>query len=148
MLLHATCLAIGGKGVLLTGPPGSGKSGLALRLIDQPGTGVNGTLKTAILVADDQVRIRSEGGRLIAAAPANLAGKLEVRGLGIVTAATSREVDLALVVRLERAGDIERVPNDEGLELIGIALPQVSIDATSPSAAARVRAALDWLESR
>ena len=57
-LIHGTCIALDGEGVLLVGKPGSGKSDLALRLIDQPGSGLSGIPKTAQLVADDQVIIR------------------------------------------------------------------------------------------
>jgi serine kinase of HPr protein (carbohydrate metabolism regulator) len=71
-LIHGTCLAIGADGVLLLGTPGSGKSGLALRLIDQPGAGLSGVVRSALLVADDQVRIRRAGESLIAAAKLSL----------------------------------------------------------------------------
>src|SRR5690606_32729552 len=70
--IHATCVALGDTGILLRGRSGSGKSDLALRLIDGG----------ALLVADDRVALSLEGGRVIARPPAALAGYLEVRGVG------------------------------------------------------------------
>src|SRR5258707_15075286 len=86
-LVHGTCVTVGEVGVLILGPPGSGKSGLALRLIDQPGFGISGEIKKARLVADDQVAVRREDNRLVASAPLVIAGKLEIRGLGLVAVA-------------------------------------------------------------
>src|SRR5690606_18170052 len=74
LLIHATCVVIGEIGVILRGPSGSGKSDLALRLVDTGG----------LLVADDQVFLSVENGALVARAPPTISGKLEVRGLGIV----------------------------------------------------------------
>lgn len=145
-MLHATCVSVGGRGVLLLGPPGSGKSSLALRLIDQPGTGISGQWREARLVADDQVVVRRDGGRLVAAAPPALTGKLEIRGLGIaVVAAALPEVTLDLAVRLTPAEDIARMPEAEpvGYEILGVDLPLVLIDPDSAAAPAKVRTALD-----
>ena len=147
-MLHATCLAIGGQGVLLLGASGTGKSDLALRLIDQPGLGVNGTLKTAVLVSDDQVLIRCRGTRLTATAPPSIAGKMEVRGLGIVTLPICPSVDLALAVQFAATRDIERLPDPDSFAILGCALPRILLDPASASAPARVRAALDWLGRR
>lgn len=144
-LIHGTCLAIGGEGVLLVGRPGSGKSDLALRLIDQGGLGLSGTLRVAQLVADDQVVIRRAEGALIASAPPSLKGKLEIRGLGIAELSVVAEARLRLAVRLTPASEIERMP-DLGaarMEVLGIALPLVLLDPLSASAPARLRAALD-----
>ena len=76
-LLHATAISINGQAVLLIGPPGSGKSDLALRLID----------RGALLIADDQVALTEVDGVLHASAPAATAGLIEVRGLGIAAVA-------------------------------------------------------------
>ncbi|MEZ0279767.1 HPr kinase/phosphorylase, partial [Methyloceanibacter sp.] len=73
--LHATCLSVQGRGILLCGPSGCGKSDLALRLI---------TTLDARLVADDQVTVERRGSMLVGLAPASLRGLFEVRGLGIV----------------------------------------------------------------
>jgi serine kinase of HPr protein (carbohydrate metabolism regulator) len=131
--------------VLLVGQPGSGKSDLALRLIDAPGAGLSGMMRHARLVADDQVAVRRAGDRLLAAAPPPLAGKLEIRGLGIVDVAPQPEAALRLAVRLTPAAEIERLPDlaRARMEILGIAIPLVLIDPASASAPARIRAALD-----
>jgi HPr kinase/phosphorylase len=123
MLIHASCAARDGHGVLLTGPPGSGKSDLLLRLLDIG----------FALVADDQVDV--EGAT--ATAPASLAGLLEVRGLGVVRLPYARSAKLALAVALERG---DRLPQPQRHEL---GLPLVMIDPASPSAPTRIRLALD-----
>ncbi len=144
-MLHGTCVSVDGEGVLLLGPPGAGKSDLALRLVDQPGLGIDGILRDARLVADDQVVITRRGGDLQASAPATLKGKLEIRGLGIAALPAEEDVTLRLAVRLERSADIERLPDLAGtrLDILGLGLPLVQIDPFAASAPARVRAALD-----
>ena len=146
-LVHGTCVALDDAGVLILGAPGAGKSDLALRLIDQPGLGLSGRLRTALLVADDQVVIRRDGGLLIASAPPAIAGKLEVRGLGIATVATRGPVRLVLAVRLTDSSTIERLPDlgKSRYEVLGLGLPLALIDPGKASAPARLRAALDWL---
>ena len=144
-LIHGTCIALDGEGVLLVGKPGSGKSDLALRLIDQAGSGLSGKHKTAQLVADDQVIIRKVGGALVASAPASLKGKLEIRGLGIAELAVAEETRLRLAVRLTPSAEIERLPDlDRGrMDILGLALPLILLDPLNASAPARLRAALD-----
>ena len=109
-VVHATCIAVGGKGVLLLGPPGSGKSDLALRLIDTSGLGVGQTQLHAQLVADDQVRLSRVGNELQAAAPDALAGLLEIRGLGIVRVKNLASIRIDLCVKLRPCSEIERLP--------------------------------------
>ena len=135
-----------GDGVLILGEPGAGKSDLALRLIDEPGFGVSESLMRAKLISDDQVIITREEDRLVASAPSTIRGKLEVRGLGIVSLATLPSVQLLLVVRLQTHSAIERLPDQGTFEILGLALPLVEIDGNSPSAPARLRAALHWLK--
>lgn len=149
-LLHGTCLAIGADGVLLLGKPGSGKSSLALRLIDQPGSGLSGVMRSARLVADDQVSIRRAGESLIAEAPAALASRLEIRGLGIATLTALPAVNLRLAVRLTPAAEIERLPDLAAarMDILGIALPLILLDAGDAAAPARLRAALDQFMPR
>lgn len=144
-LIHGTCLAIGGEGILLLGQPGSGKSDLALRLIDEAGAGISGLSRSAILVADDQVVIRKSAGHLVASPPAALAGKLEIRGLGIAELPIERDVPLRLAVRLTPAAEIERLPDlaKSRMDILGMTIPLVLLDPEKASAPARLRAALD-----
>ena len=135
-----------GEGVLILGEPGTGKSDLALRLIDEPGLGTCESPMRGRLISDDQVIITREEDRLVASAPSTIRGKLEVRGLGIVSLATLPSVQLLLVVRLQIHSAIERLPDQCTFEILGLALPLVEIDGNSPSAPARLRAALHWLK--
>ena len=132
--IHATSVAAGGRAVLLVGPAGSGKSDLALRLIDRGFT----------LVSDDRTLLRKEGGRLIASAPATIAGKIEIRGLGILAMDQAGDTPVALVVDLTEDG--ARLP-DEGARraFLGLDVPLVCMDARAASAAAKVVLALDRL---
>ena len=146
IFLHGTCVSVEGEGVLILGEPGSGKSTLALRLIDEPGYGISGVLLRSELVADDQVIVTRTHDRLSASAPAALRGKLEIRGLGIVTLATPPSVPMALVVKLQDYSAIERLPDPYTFDILGLTLPLIEIDAKQPSAPARLRAALAWLK--
>jgi len=130
--VHASTVAIDGRAVLITGPSGSGKSDLALRLID----------RGFILVGDDQTIVRRDGDRLVASAPARIAGKLEVRGIGIIEMETASDLPVALLVEL--TSEIERLPEDNHTSaILGVSLPLVSIDAQAASAPAKVALALD-----
>jgi serine kinase of HPr protein (carbohydrate metabolism regulator) len=129
--LHATCIAIGGRGVLLLGPPGAGKSDLALRLID----------RGALLVSDDGVLVRTERGRAIAGAPATIAGRMEIRGLGIVEMPIMPDVPIALCITLAVP---ERMPPEvlPTCDVAGMAVPLLSLDPFEISAAIKVERAL------
>lgn len=132
--VHASTVAIGGRAVLISGSSGSGKSDLALRLLDRGFT----------LVSDDQTLVRRDSGRLIASAPPNIAGKIEIRGIGVIEIDHLAEAPVALLVEL--TSDIQRLPDDaRERQLLGIALPLVSIDAMTASAASKVALALDRL---
>jgi HPr kinase/phosphorylase len=148
VVLHASCLDLDGKGVLIEGRPGAGQSDLSLRLIDQPGRGLTGdALKGARLVADDQVVVKRLESRLLASPPDRLKGLIEVRGLGIVKIPHCSQTVLHLIVTLTSASDIERMPQATDLtgEILGVRLPRIPLDPKTPSAPARVRAALDAL---
>jgi serine kinase of HPr protein (carbohydrate metabolism regulator) len=130
--LHASTVATDGRAVVIIGPSGSGKSDLALRLLDRGFT----------LVSDDQTTIKKDGERLIASAPPNIAGKMEVRGIGIVPMETVASVPVALLVEL--TSEIQRLP-DENRErpVLGVRVPLISIDAMTASAPSKVALALD-----
>ena len=132
LLIHATSVAIGGVAVLLQGASGSGKSDLALRLIDAG----------ARLIADDQSELIRRGGALVARAPAAIAGLMEVRGLGIVQVETEAEAPVALIVDLVPSDRIERLPMPRTENLLGIAVPLIELAPFEPSAAAKLRLAL------
>jgi serine kinase of HPr protein (carbohydrate metabolism regulator) len=130
--LHASTVATEGRAVLISGPSGAGKSDLALRLLD----------RGFVLVSDDQTTIRREGERLIASAPPNIAGKLEIRGIGIVDMDVQRDVPVALLVEL--TSEIQRLPDDSRERpLLGVRIPLISIDAMTASAPSKVALALD-----
>jgi serine kinase of HPr protein (carbohydrate metabolism regulator) len=131
-LLHASCVAIGGRGVLLTGASGSGKSDLALRLID----------RGAVLVADDGVVVHVEDGRIIATAGPNIAGRIEVRGLGIVDLPAVERVAIALAVALDRP--VPRMPDEAlpGWTIAGVAVPVIALAPFESSAPVKVEKAL------
>lgn len=129
--LHASCVAIGGRGVLLTGASGAGKSDLALRLID----------RGAILVGDDGLVVEARDGQLHARPGPNIEGQMEVRGLGIL-ALPWREAPLALAVALDQP--VPRMP-DEMLPfrlIEGLTLPVIALDPFEPSAPVKVEKAL------
>jgi RNase adaptor protein for sRNA GlmZ degradation len=130
--VHATCVAIAGAAVLLRGGSGAGKSDLALRLI----------AGGAALVADDQVELSAEEGRLVARAPAAIAGKLEVRGLGIVPVPAEAAAPVALVADLVAADAVERLPEPARETILGIEIARVALAPFEVSAPAKLRLAL------
>lgn len=128
--LHLTCVAIDGHGVLIEGPSGTGKSDLALRLID----------RGAVLVSDDYTVLTNAGGALIAAAPATIAGRIEVRGVGIVAMDHLPQAPASLLVVLADA--VERLPQPASRLLAGVAVPVVVLHGLEPSAPIKVELAL------
>jgi serine kinase of HPr protein (carbohydrate metabolism regulator) len=133
--VYGTCVALGRRAALLRGPPGSGKSDLALRFlflarrgpaaVDPPG-----------LVADDQVRVTREAERVLVAAPDSILGKIEVRGIGIVGAKPVVGAELVVVVDLVDAAQVERLPDaSETVCILGLDLPVLRLtpfEASSP----------------
>lgn len=128
-LVHASAVAINGRAVLIMGESGAGKSDLALRLID----------RGAALVSDDQVALWPIDGVLKASAPANITGKIEVRGIGIVAMAPQANIPVALIVAL---GEPDRMPEVEQRELCGSPVPCVILNPREPSAPIKVELAL------
>ena len=130
--VHASTVAMEGRAVLITGPSGSGKSDLALRLLDRGFT----------LVSDDQTIVKRDGDRLLASPPPTLAGKLEIRGIGIVEVEHAAEIPIGLFVEL--TSDIQRLPDDNRERpILGLPVPLISIDAMAASAPSKVAIALD-----
>jgi HPr kinase/phosphorylase len=130
--LHASCVEVNGAGVILLGASGSGKSDLALRLIDEGGR----------LVADDQLAVERVADRLYGRAAGSLAGLLEVRGFGIVRLPACEVSRLGLAAQLDLSGQLERLPEPAMYEILGLRLPEIRLDPRSPSAAAKIRLAL------
>ncbi|HWI85978.1 MAG TPA: HPr kinase/phosphatase C-terminal domain-containing protein [Sphingomonas sp.] len=130
--IHASCVALDGRGILLTGAPGSGKSDLALRMID----------RGARLVGDDGIIIEARGGRLHARSGPNIEGQIEVRGVGILALPFMEEAPLALAISLDEP--VPRMP-DELLPvrvIEGLALPVIALDPFAASAPVKVEKAL------
>lgn len=140
MRVQATCVAlsIGGValGVLLRGAPGSGKSDLALRLID----------RGAHLIADDLVELRRQDDALIASAPETIRGRMEVRGLGIVAVPSLEAAPLALIFDLSAPGDVPRLPDPAVEEILGVQVPKLVLAPFESSAPAKIRIALQSLK--
>ena len=131
-------VSIDGRGVLLRGPSGIGKSDLALRLIDGG----------ASLVADDRVELAREGDSLIARAPEALSGRMEVRGIGIVSVQAVQRVSLVLVIDLVPLEQVPRMPDPGRWTHLGVSIPVISLHALEASAAAKVRLAVRQVTSR
>jgi HPr kinase/phosphorylase len=141
LLLHGTAVAIAGRAAVLRGPPGSGKSDLALRAVSL-------SLRDAVagafdLVADDQVRVRREGCGLVVSPPTQIAGLIEVRGLGILALPHQPEARLTLLVDLMTSGRPQRLPDPWPSEhLLGIALPVLELEPFEASAPIKLALAL------
>jgi serine kinase of HPr protein (carbohydrate metabolism regulator) len=129
--IHASCVAIGDVAVLIEGRSGTGKSDLALRLID----------RGAVLVSDDYTALTRKDGKLVASAPANLAGKLEVRGLGIVEMPHVDGIPVALIVAIVEAPP--RMPGPGRRRTVaGVEIREVALPALEPTSPIKVELAL------
>jgi serine kinase of HPr protein (carbohydrate metabolism regulator) len=129
--LHATSIAIGDRAVIIVGPSGSGKSDLALRLIDRGAT----------LISDDQTLVRLVNGQIVAASFGTIKGKMEVRGIGIIECSSTTDIPVALIVDLRSPP--ERYPlesNDRSL--LGQSLPVLALSPYESSAPIKVEIAL------
>ncbi|HZV18772.1 MAG TPA: HPr kinase/phosphatase C-terminal domain-containing protein [Sphingobium sp.] len=129
--IHATSVAIEGSGVLIMGPSGAGKSDLALRLID----------RGASLISDDYTIVTANHGQLLLSAPPTIAGRMEIRHLGIVDMPCVGAVPAALAIRLDEAPPRmpETVPD---MLLMSIALPVVTLAGKEASAPIKAELAL------
>jgi len=129
-IVHASCVAIGGRAVLLGGRSGAGKSDLALRLVD----------RGASLVSDDYTELRAAAGRLLARAPAAIAGRIEVRGVGIVDVEPTADVPVCLYADLDSPP--ERLPDAASLRIADCEIPRIALAALEPSAPLKLEYAL------
>jgi len=126
--VHATAIAIDEQGILLRGPSGAGKSDLALRMIEQG----------AQLISDDRVELIKKGAELIAFAPPNIAGLLEIRNIGILKFHNVDATPIRLIVDLVPPEELERHPETQHISLEEIELPLLRIAPFESSAPAKV----------
>lgn len=112
--LHASAVAVEGRGCLITGRSGAGKSTLAIEMV----------ALGAELVGDDRVDVRRAGEALILSAPATIAGLVEARGAGILRLPARAEAPLALIVDLDEA-EAERLPEGRSRQLLGVPCPLI-----------------------
>ncbi len=136
MVIQATAVAVGGRALLIEGPPGAGKSSLALALID----------RGAQLIGDDAVTLtRDNSGQtphLLASAPPNIAGLMEVRGVGITRLPFADPTPVALILTLGGKG--ERLPEaTTAREMLGCMVPAISFVPGSIAPAYRAEIALN-----
>lgn len=125
IVLHATTVAWGGRGVLIRGRPGAGKSALALELM----------AFGAALVADDRTELRVASGRLLASCPEPIRGLIEARGVGLLRAEAAAEAEVVVVAELDRV-EAGRLPPWRGVALLGVTLPCLHKPASGGFAAA------------
>lgn len=140
--IHATAIAIGGRAALIRGASGSGKSDLAFRCL---GLGPSPIVRDRVmLVSDDQVVLKNEGSFLRASAPAQLRGKLEVRGIGILEVDAVGEGNVVLIVDLVQGGTIERFPDPWPFaHILGFDLPIIRLSPFESSSPLKLVAAID-----
>lgn len=129
--IHATCVAIGNVAILIVGRSGTGKSDLALRLID----------RGAALVSDDSTQLVRRGDHVMASAPETIRGKIEIYGIGIVTVKDRQDVEVRLIVDLDEPPT--RMPLwTEARNIAGVDIPVIALDGNEPSAPIKVEHAL------
>ena len=133
--LHASAVKLPAGGVLLLGPSGSGKSRLAMQLIDH---------YDAQLIADDRVCLSVDGTSLRAAPPDNLAGLLELRGLGIVTM-PYQPAPINLAIDLVGRADVPRIAQEKGFAHAGVQVPRICLDGHDMASAAIIARAIALL---
>jgi HPr kinase/phosphorylase len=128
--IHASAVLVGARAVLIRGPSGSGKSRLALELIQ---AARSGALRFARLVGDDRVHVEAAHGRLLVRPAAALAGLIELRGVGMLQLPYEPGAVVGLVVDL--AAEAERLPDaqQQRTEIEGIALARLAVAAGEPA---------------
>ncbi len=133
--IHATAIKINNKGVLFLGKSGSGKSDLSLRMIIE---------HNAKIIADDRVIVKNIKEKLIASAPTNLKGLIEIRGIGIINLDYVSQSKIDLVVNLI-SDKIERLPENRYYSIENLMLPLIELNPFEASAPAKLLAALSLL---
>jgi HPr kinase/phosphorylase len=125
--VHASAVLVGNRAVLIRGPSGAGKSRLAFDLIL---AGRSGQIPPAVLVGDDRVQLEMHQGKLVVRPVRELAGLIEIRGLGIRRCPFTEQAVVGLVVDLS-ATDAERLPPPQALltELCGVSIPRIPVTA-------------------
>jgi serine kinase of HPr protein (carbohydrate metabolism regulator) len=132
--VHASAVSIGGRAVLIAGHPGSGKSDLALRLID----------RGAVLVSDDYTIVTRTGDGLVASPPETIRGRIEVRGIGLVDMPVETAVPVAMMIAVDET--VPRLPEPGETRIVaGIALPLIALSALEASAPIKVELMLKAL---
>lgn len=135
MLVHASCVVIDGKAVLLAGPPGIGKSDVALRLIDEG----------AQLLSDDQTLLGDEAGHLVASPPPSIEGFLEIRHVGLARLSFVKSAPVALYVELASSNEnLERLPEPDFISFLNHQVPRLKLPSFAASTPAKIRAALRY----
>lgn len=143
LLVHGTCVAISGRAALLRGAPGSGKSDLALRFISAFGHDPH-PKSSAMLISDDQVLLSREGEALVARAPHTIAGRIEVRGIGITKTEQGDNAILAVIVDMVSANEVPRLPPDPlpQEQLLGVPVPVLKLHPFESSCPVKLKLAL------
>ncbi|GHB25154.1 HPr kinase [Pseudovibrio japonicus] len=138
--IHATCLVVGTKGILIRGPSEAGKSALALELMERAHH--NGNF--AALVADDRVYVSEKNGRLVGSCPSPIKGKAELRGYGIIDVPYLDTAVIHMVLDLEAREEIDRLPDEQTLtcELCSVKLIRQQVPKEDHLAAIRLANAL------
>ena len=140
--VHATCIALGDRAVLLRGRSGSGKSDLALRCLAVGVTPL--TPAPARLVADDRVVLTRDGARLMATPPASIAGLLEVRGVGIVSVPLGPPTQVVLIADLDSEAPSDRLPDVlPRCDILGVEVPVLAVEPFHVASALKVLIAID-----
>jgi serine kinase of HPr protein (carbohydrate metabolism regulator) len=143
IVVHGTCVALGGAAALLRGASGAGKSDLALRFLFLPGDALGVRPR---LVADDGARLRRVDGEIHATSPETIAGKMEVRTLGIANLPPpliEGTAHLRLLVDLGAVGDLPRFPESIDWEdVLGIAVRRIALDPFEMSSPMKLALAL------